>query len=272
MQMVNLTLPGYKENMSHPKTVRPLPLLAATLAAAFYLAGAECQADIYRYVDEDGVECFTDAPTKRGAVRIMKEQKKSPHMATHFKSHQTPQPYATGKRIPECDPQLGSGALTAFVLPVRGTITSLVGMRHDPIDGLLRHHNGVDIAVPEGTPVKPVASGVVTFSGVRSGYGNMVIITHDDSMVTLYAHNSVCIVKEGERVEAGSTIALSGSTGRSTGPHLHFEAWKDGVNMTTTFLSGIQGNGVAVSGLYRREETIRRTIQADGSLLFTNLP
>ena len=146
-------------------------------------------------------------------------------------------------------------------------------MRHDPIGGLLRHHNGADIAVPEGTPVKPVAPGVVSFSGFRPGYGNMVIIAHDDGMVTLYGHNSASFVMEGERVGAGSTIALSGSTGRSTGPHLHFEAWKDGVNMTMTFLSGINGNGVVVSGLYhRREETIRRISQADGSILFNNLP
>jgi murein DD-endopeptidase MepM/ murein hydrolase activator NlpD len=145
-------------------------------------------------------------------------------------------------------------------------------MRHDPIDGLLRHHNGIDIAVPEGTPVKPVAPGVVTFSGFRNGYGNTVIIAHDDGMVTLYAHNSSCFVIEGERVAAGSTIALSGSTGRCTGPHLHFEAWKNGVNMTMTFIGDLHGNESGVSGPYRREEVIRRTIQADGSLLFTNLP
>jgi murein DD-endopeptidase MepM/ murein hydrolase activator NlpD len=249
-----------------------LPLIAAFLAAAFYLAGVESHADIYRYVDETGVECFTDTPAKTGAVRIMKEQKNSRRKVTICKLSQ-PLHLANGAiDNPDYGAQPGNGALTAFVLPVHGTITSPVGMRHDPIDGLLRHHNGVDIAVPEGTPVKPVAPGVVSFCGFRPGYGNMVIIAHDDGMVTLYAHNSSCLVKEGERVEAGSTIALSGSTGRSTGPHLHFEAWKDGVNTTMTFLSGIHGNGATDSRLYRQQETIRRILQADGSLLFTNLP
>jgi murein DD-endopeptidase MepM/ murein hydrolase activator NlpD len=249
-----------------------LPLIAASLLVSVSLAVAESHADIYRYVDENGVECFTDTPTKRGAVRIMKEQNNSRQTAPICKHGRPSFLSSAGKSGPERGARPGSGDLTAFVLPVKGTITSPVGMRHDPIDGLLRHHNGVDIAVPEGTPVKPAAPGIVSFSGFRPGYGNMVIIAHDDGMVTLYAHNSTCFVIEGERVEAGSTIALSGSTGRTTGPHLHFEVWKDGVNMTMTFLSGIHGNGVAVSGLYRQEETIRRILRADGSLLFTNMP
>jgi murein DD-endopeptidase MepM/ murein hydrolase activator NlpD len=270
--MVNRTLYRFTEVKNHSKTGRRLPLIAAALAAAFYLAGAESYADIYRYVDENGVECFTDAPAKKGTVRILKEQKNSPRKVSICKTRRPSQLAGSEKSGPEHVAKPANGALTAFVLPVQGTITSPVGMRHDPIDGLLRHHNGVDIAVPEGTPVKPVAPGTVSFSGFRPGYGNMVIIAHEDGMVTLYAHNSICFVKEGDQVAAGSTIALSGSTGRSTGPHLHFEAWKDGVNMTMTFLSGMQGNETAVSGLYRREERIRRSILADGSLLFTNLP
>lgn len=268
MRMINRTYSRHTEQ----KTGRLLPLIALFLAAAACLAGAESRADIYRYVDESGVECFTDTPAKKGATRIIKEQKNARLKAPDCKTGRSSRLAVATKSGPAHTAQQGSGALTAFVLPVQGTVTSQVGMRHDPIDGLLRHHNGVDIAVREGTPVRPVASGIVSYSGFRPGYGNMVIISHDDGMVTVYAHNSVRLVQEGERVEAGSTIALSGSTGRSTGPHLHFEAWKDGVNMTTAFMSGIHGNGVASSGLYRREETIRRILQADGSLLFTNLP
>ena len=272
MHMVSRSISKNTEVNYYPETARFVPLIAAFFAAAFYLAGAESHADIYRYVDEGGVECFTDNPTKKGAVRIMKEQKGSRLKTPACKPGRPPRLAIVEQSGPDPGAQPGNGALTAFVLPVKGPVTSSVGMRHDPIDGLLRHHNGVDIAVPEGTPVKPVAPGVVSFSGFRPGYGNMVIIGHDDGMVTVYAHNSALLVKEGEQVAAGSTIAFSGSTGRSTGPHLHFEAWKDGVNTTTTFLSGVQGNGVAASGLYRREETIRRILQADGSLLFTNLP
>lgn len=113
-------------------------------------------------------------------------------------------------------------------LPVRGRITSRFGLRHDPIDGKLRHHNGIDIALPEGTPVCPIASGKVVFSGFSSGYGNCVIIEHDNGLTSLYAHNSVNLVKTGDVVDKNKIIALSGSTGKSTGPHLHFEVRKNG--------------------------------------------
>jgi murein DD-endopeptidase MepM/ murein hydrolase activator NlpD len=143
----------------------------------------------------------------------------------------------------------------------------MVGLRHDPIDGMLRDHKGVDIATPEGTPVRPVASGVVVFSGYRQGYGNTLMIRHDDGMITLYAHNSTNLKSTGEPVDRGSTIAFSGSTGRTTGPHLHFEAWKDGVNMTASFIPG-----AASAGHHRDSDGIRRMVQADGTLVFTNLP
>jgi len=113
-------------------------------------------------------------------------------------------------------------------LPVKGVITSQFGLRLDPIDGKRRHHNGIDIAVPEGTPVRPVLSGKVIYSGYSKGYGNFVIVEHEDGIQTLYAHNSKNLVKVGDIVTPETFIALSGSTGRTTGPHLHFEIRKDG--------------------------------------------
>ncbi len=115
-----------------------------------------------------------------------------------------------------------------FIMPVNGRITSGFGLRHDPINGELRPHGGIDIAVSEGTAIRAAASGRVVFSGFSRGYGNTVIIEHENGLSTLYAHNSANLVKVGDIVNQNSIIALSGSTGRSTGPHLHFEVRKGG--------------------------------------------
>lgn len=126
---------------------------------------------------------------------------------------------------------LKDGKLTvpkSLPLPVRGTITSNFGFRIDPIDGKRRHHNGIDIAVPEGTEIRPVTNGRVIYSGYSKGYGNCVVIEHEDGVQTLYAHNTKNLVKTGELVTSETVIALSGSTGRTTGPHLHFEIRKNG--------------------------------------------
>lgn len=116
-------------------------------------------------------------------------------------------------------------------LPVDGYISSKFGFRIDPIDGKRRHHNGIDIAVPEGTSIKPVLPGKVVYSGYSKGYGNCVIIEHEDGIQTVYAHNSKNLVKVGDTVTSDTVIALSGSTGRTTGPHLHFEVRKEGKPM-----------------------------------------
>jgi murein DD-endopeptidase MepM/ murein hydrolase activator NlpD len=114
-------------------------------------------------------------------------------------------------------------------MPVtQGYIASGFGDRSDPFDGHQAIHMGVDFAAPEGTAVNAVADGVVTFTGVRNGYGNVVEIDHGNGYMTRYAHNSAIIASAGERVHAGQPIASVGSTGRSTGPHCHFEVWYNG--------------------------------------------
>jgi LysM repeat protein len=107
--------------------------------------------------------------------------------------------------------------------PLVGTITSPFGMR----DG--KPHEGIDIAVEEGTPVRAASAGRVVFAGPRGTYGLAVIIDHGGGVRTLYAHCSKILVSEGSAVGSGTVIALSGNTGRSTGPHLHLEVLKDGV-------------------------------------------
>ena len=116
----------------------------------------------------------------------------------------------------------------AAVFPVAGRITSHFGVRQDPLGKGDRWHKGVDIAAPAGTPVRAMATGKVVFSGRAGGYGNLVEIDHGNGFITRYAHNRTLLVSIGDIVPAGKEIAQVGSTGRSTGPHLHFEIRKEG--------------------------------------------
>jgi murein DD-endopeptidase MepM/ murein hydrolase activator NlpD len=110
-----------------------------------------------------------------------------------------------------------------------GYVSSLFGMRTDPFTGEVSMHSGMDFAGNEGQAVDAVAAGVVTWAGDRSGYGNLVEIDHGNGYATRYGHNETILVHVGEVVKKGEVIALMGSTGRSTGPHVHFEVLYNGV-------------------------------------------
>jgi murein DD-endopeptidase MepM/ murein hydrolase activator NlpD len=113
--------------------------------------------------------------------------------------------------------------------PLRhGWLSSKYGYRTDPFNGRRAFHSGVDFAGKAGTKVLAVAAGVVTWAGERSGYGNMVEIDHGNGYVTRYAHNQKNLVQVGENVAKEQPIALMGSTGRSTGPHVHLEVLREG--------------------------------------------
>ena len=111
---------------------------------------------------------------------------------------------------------------------IGGYVSSRFGYRRDPINGRRAFHEGVDIANRQGAPVKAAAAGVVTYAGRRAGYGLMVEINHGNGLATRYAHLSGGLVKVGEKVEKGAKIGLVGTSGRSTGPHLHFEILRNG--------------------------------------------
>ena len=113
----------------------------------------------------------------------------------------------------------------------------------------------------------------MVYSGPRSGYGYTVLIEHGNGMITLYGHNSRLLVAQGQSVDAETAIALSGSTGRSTGPHLHFEAWQAGVNVTPAFMPGSTTPLPKVQlASSKHRSHFRKAILANGSVLFTNIP
>ena len=119
-----------------------------------------------------------------------------------------------------------------FVSPLNGRLSSFFGTRRHPVTGKVSKHGGLDIAVKMGTPVAAAASGVVIVASTDVGhYGTAVFIDHKNGYITHYGHLSKILVKVGQKVRQGQIIAKSGSTGRSTGPHLHFTVKKNGVNM-----------------------------------------
>ncbi len=122
-------------------------------------------------------------------------------------------------------PVSGSGAM---IWPLAGPVTSEFGWRTHPIFGTARFHSGLDIGGDYGDPVCAAQSGVVTYAGWISGYGNTIMIDHGGGIVTLYGHNQSLAVGEGQSVHQGEVIAYCGSTGNSTGPHCHFEVRQGG--------------------------------------------
>ena len=120
-------------------------------------------------------------------------------------------------------------------------ITSGFGGRADPFGGGSQYHKGIDFDANTGDPVLSVADGVVSYAGARSGYGNVVEVDHGNGYVTRYAHNSRLLVRVGELVRVGKQLAKAGSTGRSTGAHVHFEVWENGRVVNPRKFLGQQG-------------------------------
>lgn len=138
-----------------------------------------------------------------------------------------------GEKLAAMESMLINRSLQEQTLPagrpaLGGWISSLYGYRTDPMTGKRELHEGVDFAGKPGTPITAVAAGIVTWSGPRYGYGNLVEISHGNGYITRYAHNEKNLVTVGEKIEKGEVIAVMGSSGRSTGTHVHFEVLRNG--------------------------------------------
>ena len=112
--------------------------------------------------------------------------------------------------------------------PVGGTLSSPYGFRIHPVHEERKFHTGVDISVPSGSAVKATANGIVSFAGWTENSGIVVVAEHGHGFSTAYAHNRKALVRVGQRIARGDVIAMSGSTGVSTGPHVHYEIWRNG--------------------------------------------
>lgn len=138
-----------------------------------------------------------------------------------------------GRRLFLPDAKLASFTLREisgdlFAWPARGWISSWYGWRSDPFSGGRVFHNGIDIGVDMGTPVRAAMDGIVSETGYNSGFGNYVVLSHHAGWQSLYGHLQSISVRDGQRVASGERIAWSGNTGYSTGPHLHFSVFKNG--------------------------------------------
>lgn len=174
-------------------------------------AGASLREDMF-------VDALAEAVEKAGGLGLADTLTRS------LSATAVPSPRATA-----VTPRFGSApspfpsALKGATLPLEGHLTSGFGMRTDPFTGAVKEHDGVDVGAPEGSPIRATSAGIVRSAGARGGYGNAVEIDHGNGLTTLYGHASQLLVNAGDAVQAGQEIARVGSTGRSTGPHLHFE-------------------------------------------------
>jgi murein DD-endopeptidase MepM/ murein hydrolase activator NlpD len=175
--------------------------------------------------DELGLQNLTSMGEKKQeeALKEMHEE------LTQLKGAATKQETSLQMLIEYFEDKRSLYASTPSIWPVRGWVTSPFGNRTSPFSGILKFHEGMDIASQTGTPVVAPADGVVIKAGFGTGYGNMVEISHGYGIRTIFAHNSRLNVKAGQRVKRGDIIAYVGDSGSSTGPHLHYEVRVNGL-------------------------------------------
>ncbi|MCO6432490.1 MAG: M23 family metallopeptidase [Deltaproteobacteria bacterium] len=145
-----------------------------------------------------------------------------------------------------CSAAVEAQSLKSYVYPLLGTtVSSDFGSRRHPVNRAVRHHNGIDLAAPHGAQIRAVKAGKVVFSDWYAGYGKLVVIQHEAGLTTHYGHCQTLLVQPGQKVTAGQIIGTVGSTGLSTGPHLHFEMRVDGIpHAPEKFIPGLADDAV----------------------------
>ncbi len=178
---------------------------------------------------------FEHPPAQGGPVGANDANAKAMEVPDFVKSLEelTAQLEDRAQQLSVLETMIMSSNLQAEVMPTgrpitRGWLSSYFGLRTDPFTGRRVHHSGIDFAGKMGSDIVSVAAGVVTFSGKRSGYGNLVEINHGNGYVTRYGHCKENMVHAGQTIKKGQVIAKMGTTGRSTGPHVHFEVMRNG--------------------------------------------
>jgi murein DD-endopeptidase MepM/ murein hydrolase activator NlpD len=167
----------------------------------------------------DGLLATTEQMIEQLILQIDRQRNNTPESREVAENPAPPAPYFSS--IPN-------------IRPVGGSITSAFGNRMHPIYKVTLFHSGIDFSASEGTRVQSTGNGVIAYSGYDKGYGQKIIINHGYGYKTIYAHLSKSLVRQGQRIKRGEIIALSGNTGISTGPHLHYEVEKDNVKVNPT--------------------------------------
>ena len=182
---------------------------------------------------EDGEFDFSVAPAVGGpAESIMEQEPSTPDLVASLNDLSV-QLDNRAQQLDLLETMLMNQNLHEEVMPagkpiIKGWTSSFFGLRTDPFTGHKAHHKGVDFAGKMGSDIVSVGSGVVTWAESRYGYGLMVEVNHGNGYATRYGHAQKILVKVGETVKKGQVVALMGSSGRSTGPHVHFEVWRNG--------------------------------------------
>jgi len=175
--------------------------------------------------DELGLQNLTTMGEKKQAEALREMHQE----LTQLKGAATKQEASLQMLIEYFEDKRSLYASTPSVWPVHGWVTSPFGNRTSPFSGIMKFHEGMDIAAQTGTPVVSPADGVVIKAGFSTGYGNMVEISHGYGIRTIFGHNTRLNVKAGQRVKRGDVISYVGDTGTSTGPHLHYEVRLNGL-------------------------------------------